>query len=151
MSGEVKQVKIPKVDYAALSRELAAKNVTHTSLFIGEVKQMDYLSNRAMICLQKEVGGTDMTTERELIEDKIKERIAHFGNMASNKETTFFKANYANAICTQATILHQTFERRNKHDALLLITRICNAYRASDETEHRSTQTDDKQLKVTAL
>ena len=30
---------------------------------------MDYLSNRAMICLQKEVGGKDMTTERELIED----------------------------------------------------------------------------------
>ncbi len=61
--------------------------------------------------------------------------------------TWLAKANYANAICTQATILHQTFERRNKHDALLLITRICNAYRASDETEHRSTQTDDKQLK----
>ena len=53
MSGEVRQVKVPKVDYAALSRELAAKNVTYTSLFIGEVKQMDYLSNRAMICLQK--------------------------------------------------------------------------------------------------
>jgi hypothetical protein len=100
---------------------------------------MDYLSSRAMICLQKEVEGKNMITERELIEDKIKERIAHLGNMASKKETTFFKANYANAICTQATILNQTFEIRNKHDALLLITRLCNAYRASDETEHRST------------
>jgi len=95
---------------------------------------MDYLSSRAMICLQKEVEGKNMITERELIEDKIKERIAHLGNMASKKETTFFKA-----ICTQATILNQTFEIRNKHDALLLITRLCSAYRASDESEHRST------------
>jgi len=146
-----REIKIPKIDYVGLSHKLAAKNITYTSLFIGEIKQMDYLSNRAMICLQKEVEGKNMITERELIEDKIKERIAHFGNMASKKETTFFKANYANAICTQATILNQTFEMRNKHDALLLITRIYSTYRASDETEHRSTQTDDKQLKVTAL
>jgi hypothetical protein len=107
-------------------------------LYIGESRLIKRISNEILLVLHEDERSANTTKLKELLQIKIRGRLSYLYHLAMS--TIREEAIYALALYTQLDSLLAILSLTDKAIAIKLITKICGAYRSSNEIAHSTAQ-----------
>lgn len=119
-----------------------ASQINLISLYIGESKLIERLSNETLLIIHRSIKGVNMTRAKELIEFRIRGKLCYFYHANTNKLTE--EAKLALALHTQFNGLLIVLGLSDKIEALKFISRICSAYKTSNESTNNANQSGNE-------
>ena len=110
-------------------------------LYIGESRLIKRISNHILLVLHEDAKSISTIKIKELLQFKIRGRLSYLNHLAMS--TVREEAKYASALYTQLDSLLAILSSDDKVTAIKLITKICSAYRANQETVQSTAQTSN--------
>jgi hypothetical protein len=110
-------------------------------LYIGESRLIKRISNEILLVLHEDAKGVNTTKMKESLQFKIRGRLSYLYHLAMS--TIREEAMYASALYTQLNNLLAVLSLADKRIAIKLITKVCSAYRSSNEIAQITAQTSN--------
>ena len=110
-------------------------------LYIGESRLIKRISNEILLVLHEDTRSANTNKIKELLQFKIRGRLSYLYHLAMS--TIEEEAIYALALYTQLNILLAILSLADKTIAIECITKICGAYRSSNEIAKSTMQSSN--------